>query len=419
MSKLDALLRDIAEEQNALRASDDTAERLAGRFRHYTPHPPSRVRLWAPLAAAVVLAAAVLLVRTLRTAPDLAVKLGDSGHAPLVGAWLGAPDSASLPLEFSDGSRFELAARARARVIGLERSNPHVELASGSLHVHVIPGGPGTWRISAGPFNVKVTGTRFVVSYEPSTDVFEVSMEEGQVELTGCVFGNGRKLAVGQRVRASCRQPRVEVSYRDGETAAIEAPLPPNAPRPAAPAIETLNPSAVRAVSPDKALAPAAGGAKPSTVSWLALARGGKYEDAYSAAEHEGFDALTQRSAAGDLMLLADVARHAHAPRKAKQALLGLRRRFTGSPDAATAAFALGRLEFDEFHAYGAAADWFRAYLKERPSGSMAREALGRLIEAYDRAGDSASAASTARRYLRDYPSGPHAALASRLVSAP
>ena len=415
MSKLDMLLRQVADEEDVLRSRGDTAERMASRFQRFAPGSSRRVWLWVPVAAAAAAAAAVLLLRPLLATPDLAVKIGSSARAPLVGAWLGAPDTAPLPLDFSDGSRFELKARARARVVGLERSSPRVELASGALFVHVVPGGPGTWHIDAGPFGVKVTGTRFLVSYEPESDRFEVSMEEGQVELTGCVFGKGRKLAVGQRVRASCRENKLEVSYRDLEPGAVgSASATPPAVTP-----ESVEPARPLALEPSKGVRSAASTGKAAPAPWLALARGGKYREAYAAADQDGFESACQRSTAEELLLLADSARHARAPRQAKHALVLLRQRFGGGADAATAAFVLGRLEFDEFGAAGAAAEWFRTYLGERPSGPMAREALGRLIEAYERAGDSLRAADAARRYLRDYPTGPHAALASRLATTP
>ena len=70
-------------------------------------------------------------------------------------------------------------------------------------------------------------------------------------------------------------------------------------------------------------------------------------------------------------------------------------------------AFLLGR------SASGAQAiQWFSAYLKEQPSGALAREALGRLIEAYQATGDRVSSRAAAERYLKSYPDGPHATLA-------
>ena len=58
-----------------------------------------------------------------------------------------------------------------------------------------------------------------------------------------------------------------------------------------------------------------------------------------------------------------------------------------------------------------------RRYLDETPRGPLAREALGRLMEAQSLAEDSVAAVSSAARYLETYPGGPHALLAKRLVA--
>jgi hypothetical protein len=55
--------------------------------------------------------------------------------------------------------------------------------------------------------------------------------------------------------------------------------------------------------------------------------------------------------------------------------------------------------------------------VREQPSGALAREASGRLLEACIAAGDGAGARDAATRYLARYPSGPHAALARRVLS--
>jgi TolA-binding protein len=158
---------------------------------------------------------------------------------------------------------------------------------------------------------------------------------------------------------------------------------------------------------------------KPADESWVALARAGAYDDAFAAVRAKGFEAECARADAATLALLADASRHAGAPRQAEHALLTLRGRFPRSNEAALAAFTLGRLEFDDYRSYRRAATWFRTYLTERPSGPMTREALGRLMEASYRAKDLEGARDAASRYLRDYPSGPHAELASRVVASP
>jgi hypothetical protein len=95
-----------------------------------------------------------------------------------------------------------------------------------------------------------------------------------------------------------------------------------------------------------------------------------------------------------------------------REALLSVRRRFAGSHQAALAAYELGRttpaLE---------AAGWFEAYLAEQPSGSLAREASGRLLEAESLAHNEAATREVAKRYLARYPDGPHAALARRALA--
>jgi TolA-binding protein len=422
VSKLDGLLRHVAEEQDAWRAANPLAERLASRFRRPAPRPRRRAPVWLALAAALSSVALFVAVRSVHQRGTLSVRVGGSAEAPLLGTWLGAPDSGSLPLDFSDGSRFELTAKSKARVVELSGSNARVELASGSLRVHVVPGGSAEWHIAAGPFGVRITGTRFLVSYVPGEDAFELSLDEGQVELSGCVFGVGRKLTAGQRVRASCATKQLEVSYRDTQARGASPESTPVSREPVAEQ-RARAPEALAVVVPEPGPKPrkdpaASSSAEPPS-TWMSLASAGKYREAYAAVERDGFDAECTRGTPESLLLLADVARHARAPRQAGKALLTLRRRFPGGADAALAAFTLGRLEFDEFRSYPAAAGWFRTYLKERPGGTMAREALGRLMEALNQAGDLAGARATAADYLRDYPSGPHADLASRLAPTP
>ena len=75
------------------------------------------------------------------------------------------------------------------------------------------------------------------------------------------------------------------------------------------------------------------------------------------------------------------------------------------------AAFLLGRATKGR-----EAAQWFGKYLEEAPGGALAREALGRLIEAELESGNRANASSAASRYLKSYPDGPHVPLAREVL---
>jgi TolA-binding protein len=421
MTRLDALFREVAGEQDALRARSPIRERLVARVRDGAK-PKSRPRVSWTLAAAAALAVVGVITAVVVSRSVLGVRVGESGSPPLVGAWLDASDRKPLSLEFSDGSRFDLAPKAKVRLVELERRGARVELASGSMKVAVVPHQVAEYRLDAGPFRVRVTGTRFELSYSPESDTFELFLEEGQVELSGCAFGHGRKLAAGQNVKATCKKPSVSVGFgpRSSKSHEVEAPTgapesggsPARAAQPPKPSERGSEPGAPRVVSSGPS-------GKTSESSWLALARAGSYEQAFSVVHARGFEAECATASSDALGLLADVARHAGAPRQAEHALLTLRRRFNGTNESALAAFSLGRLHFDEYQAYPRAASWFKTYLSERPSGAMTREALGRLMEAHYRAQDLAAARAVAARYLREYPSGPHAELASRVVASP
>ncbi|WP_437635663.1 FecR domain-containing protein [Sorangium sp. So ce854] len=159
--------------------------------------------------------------------------------------------------------------------------------------------------------------------------------------------------------------------------------------------------------------------AAPEVPRWRALALDARYKDALAAAEREGFDALCAAASAGDLHALGDAARLGGGTARAVQAFTALRRRFPGSPEAASAAFLLGRIAQDQSNDPAGAARWFTRYLSEHPGGAFAADAAGRLVEAEDRRGDEASARRAAERYLAAHPSGSHAAYARRLLARP
>ena len=118
-----------------------------------------------------------------------------------------------------------------------------------------------------------------------------------------------------------------------------------------------------------------------------------------------------------ELLSLADAARLSGETSRAVEALLMLRQRFPASTSAATAAFSLGRLAFEKRGAYAEAARWFATYLNEQPQGPLMGDAIGRLMEARDRAGDRPAARRDAERYLQRFPEGPYAGTARVILA--
>lgn len=350
---------------------------------------PARPRRRAPL---VLAAAAVALATALVVLWPRSLDLSVDGAAVHAGQWIAAPADAGVTLDFSDGSRFELAPGARVRVGAVDAKGARIVVEQGAVDAAVTHRPGARWSLQLGPYEVGVIGTRFVAGWKPESESLSVVLHEGAVRVTGPGLGDGLTMSPGQRIEITA--PRNEVTVRTEDPPATREEARP------APAREEARPEP----EPD----PEA----PAIEGWRALAAEARYDEALAAAHAIGFDALCERLDAPSLLSLADVARFAGDDGAARRALEAARRRFAGDASA-RAAFLLGRLVFDADP--GAAAGYFSAYLAEAPSGPLAREAQGRLVESLHAAGRLEEAASAAAVYLARHPKGPHAPLARRV----
>jgi hypothetical protein len=373
----------------------------AGRAR-----PRRRSSLAFAVAAATALACACAgAIVWWYTPPTLSFTTAEGEGKP--GEWLATGGSSELPLDFSEGTHVVLAADSRGRVEELGRAGAVFVVERGEVRAHVVHRANTSWRFRAGPFDVQVTGTTLAVEWDPQRERFTVKVDEGAVMVRGPGVGGSVVRAHEQCVvDMPARSMRLTSTDQGAGTGAgtgatgtapaapIEAGTEAIAPTPAAP---------VAAVNPVRA-APVAG--------WTTFERRGEYQAAYDAARDAGFASLPRASSADELLRLAQVGQLSRHGEAAREAWLACRQRFPGSVQAGVAAYELGRASTS-----GDAVRWFEAYLHEEPGGPLAREASGRLIEAATSAGDSATARDAATRYLTRYPSGPHAALAQRILS--
>ncbi|MET0384519.1 MAG: FecR family protein, partial [Polyangiales bacterium] len=248
MNRFDRLGEQIAREQDALLARRNTQAAVQARLadvdldtlrpQERTPWLAVRPRsaLWAG-AGAFALAAVVLVLVLARPAHNdsgpISVQLVRSSTALQVGEFVQAPNDGMEALQFSDGSHIELAQGGRARVLGLRGTGADVSLESGQINVKVQHREHSSWHIGAGPFGVHVTGTRFDVRWNPDDDMFELTLHEGKVEVSGCLFGAGYHVQAGQTVHASCSK-RLDVSAARGAVSATAGSA----------SIETITPAA-------------------------------------------------------------------------------------------------------------------------------------------------------------------------------
>lgn len=434
MARADRLFREIAQEQDEIRDRLVDRERLKVQL-HKMGRPHRSVPLLRRRSIQVsvgTLAACAALILVLKGSSTEILNATVSGHSAAVGAQIVAPRTEALPLRFSDGTEIELQPATRAELLTVDDRGAHVKLNEGELRVHVQKRENAAWQIGMGPYLVKVTGTRFAVSYQPDSDDFRLALEEGGVELSGCMFGDKHVVSAGQVVRASCKRSFLNVKrFSPDLNGADESEVPGNA---EAPDVEETASSPL----PDSMKSPpvdekahvdsgenaqrkgaqrSLGGSKAA--SWRTLAAARKYREAFAQAEARGFEKQCSLATADDLLNLANAARYSGNTGRSIQAFQVLRRRFPGTGSAALGAFSLGVLSFDARGSYSEAAQWFRTYLVEKPGGSLEREARGRLMEAVYRSGKQAEARSLAQQYLASYPGGPHAKLAQELVSKP
>jgi len=411
----------IASEQDAALAAHDLgpARQRLLQETMALPNPPGRSRAamfavgGAAVAVAVAAAALVLLgVGFDRNAePDhLDFRVGGKVvEQDALDNWWSAPVDAPLPIEFSDGTTVDLEPKSRARVLEVGKSGAHIVLENGASSIHVVPRESARWQVSAGPYLVQVVGTRFDLEWGADDDVFVLRLHEGKVNLSGCLFGKGRSVVAGETVRASCKTRQYEIATKGGAAAAgagADA---------APPGTASAVPKAESRTLAEKQT-PSEPASRTSPISWKQLAHAGKYKQALEAANAAGFDSVLEDASASDLALIGDAARYSGKPGQAIAAYEMLRTRFPGTSRAATAAYSLARTHFDQRGAYGEATRWFQQYLQEQPSGPLAREARGRLMESLERSGDAAGARRVAESYLKRYPTGPHATVAKSLT---
>ncbi|MBL8952653.1 MAG: FecR domain-containing protein [Myxococcaceae bacterium] len=345
----------------------------------------------------------------------LAAAIGSAGvlfvwQQQRVPASLEAPALSGNTFAFNEGSEVYLEPGAKAHVEKAAGRDATVVLESGELTVRITSGRKNVWRFKAGDNQVIVRGTKFSMLWKPKTETLDVQVTEGKVEVHTS-DGQIQFVTAGERfawvkpaaeppVEAAAAEPQVE------EVAEPEVRVEPVRPKAAA---VPPSPAAVaaRAPPPHRDLVP----------EWKRHADAGRYAKAVALVEEQGVDLALAGVSSDDLLLFADAARLARRADLGRAALNSLRARFAGSPDAAEAAFRLGRLEFDAQH-LAEAGVWFDAYVKEAPDGSFATEAMGRRLDAWQRAKDD-RAGRAASDYLERFPNGAYAPLARQVLERP
>ncbi|WP_437336641.1 FecR domain-containing protein [Sorangium sp. So ce394] len=318
-------------------------------------------------------------------------------------------------ITFSDRTQIRAAAGARLRIDEIKNeSGARVSVERGRVDAEITHTGHSDWRFVAGPFVVRVTGTRFELHWDADRERIEVILHEGSVEVEGYAGFGAVSVRAGQRFVGDASARTLLVS----DTAA-------HGPEPAPPAaqgegaeVAPAPPEPAGSPEPSSSEDPAPLAAPPSgKPSWTKLVSQGEFRRVVQEAAARGEQACLASCDAADLNALADAARYVGQGELAEQALLALRSRYAKAAGS-RAAFLLGRLH----EGRGAAArarTWYETALREAPSGPFAAESLAGKMRTVQILEGPAAARAVAQEYLRLFPSGVHAKTARQLAAQP
>jgi hypothetical protein len=196
--------------------------------------PPSR-RRWLALLAPVLAATGLIVWLQAHRTLD---------HT-LQGCLVAADGSVYTPVDrgcgvlFEDGTRITLAAGTQGRIAAQSyRRGASFGLAHGHVDLAVVHRPSARWDVLAGPFGVRVTGTRFSVDWVPSSQRFTLRVSEGEVRVSGCSQRPETSVRAGQGLEGDASQACTN----------LQPPAPPalpvaTAPAPAAPAARAEAPA--------------------------------------------------------------------------------------------------------------------------------------------------------------------------------
>ncbi len=396
---------------------------VASRLEGAKPRVATRTRVVLLAAGFAALSAAVALVE-LRPRP-LAYEVHGGSSS---GSYVSVPTPGAAELSFTDGSRLSLTAGSRLRVEEEQETGARILLERGRANVSIVHRPDSSWTFAAGPFDVRVTGTRFELEWDPASEKLTLALLAGAVEVRAPFSGAPIPVRAGQRFHADMATRSMTVI--DG-TPTAEQGAAPGAASTAAPGTSsaddhepaTLAPGATAASSATTArrAAPVPAASTESTAAhepWAKLVADGKFETVVRLAVERGPASCISSCTATDLRALADAARYSGHRELAMEALLALRQRFAGSVEERPAAFLLGRIE-EGRGALARAETWYETYLRERPRGELAAEALAGRMRALGGTSGSSAARTVAREYLSRYPDGVHAKAARAILEAP
>jgi TolA-binding protein len=347
----------------------------------------------------------------------------DNNSIGVIGQSIETTRGETTSFNFENQSKIELRENSYARVTKSNTDEVVVELDRGEILADVEGAETTRWIIDLKEFKIQVLGTKFYSSWDDKKQLLDVRVEKGIVLVEGEMLGErgvtvpkGSHLRVNGKTNFYARNDMTSLYYGPDEPSLLKGEAPPEPvlteKQDAADVEKTASSSDSSGKEKSRNQNSAHHGPNTKRFSkaspnnrpiWLQLFDNKQYTEAVGVATFEGLDTILDTSKADALWDLIKAARNIGNHDVAEQALLTYRRRFNHTPKSATAAFVLGKLYYHGRNDEKTALKWFRIYLEEAPTGTMARVARERVILILKKQGSS-SAKDEATKYIEEYP---------------
>jgi hypothetical protein len=395
--------RSVPEDEHTRRAPTCEAERAWKGIEAGTAHtrPPNvRGAGWRTMvvSACLAVAAAILLTLSSEDESQLTFELrGAQNEAGVIEARRG-----EATVSLSDGSSILAENQTRFSVDLVGSKAALTRLVSGKLHVRIVRQEGTSYRFIAGPYEVRVLGTEFDLTWQPSGAGLTLSLAKGEVRVSG-LDGAQHSVAAGQVLQLPAQRTASQATAVEparGSDAVTRA----------------RGTSQVASVASNAAAtASGEGGGVAVSGSWAALVTKGQFADVVRDAETLGVDDVLQSRGPSDIEALGQAARYVGKRALSLRAFAALRARNPGSDAGRQASFFMGRLQEEQGN-QAEALRWLSTYVAEAPRGVYAAEASGRRLSLTERLRGRTAASSLAREYLDRYPEGAHADMARAIL---
>jgi ferric-dicitrate binding protein FerR (iron transport regulator) len=203
--------REMAQELDKAPVDPAIARTRARLFQGVEARSPRATSRWKVLGGLAFAGFAALTALMVRPRP-MGFSVGDPPVTGSIGDWIIAPPASSLTLRFNERSRFLLGVSTKAKVASARAGGATLLLANGDLLGDVSAArDEGSFRVTAGPFEVAARDARFSVTWDQALEILTVRSLAGSVVVKGPKAPPEVTVTAGNALRASAKEGRMEL----------------------------------------------------------------------------------------------------------------------------------------------------------------------------------------------------------------